>query len=36
MTLGTIGMGIAIVAASALLELMNNENEKERKVFENE
>lgn len=36
MSLGTIGAGIAIIAASALLELMNKENEKERKEFESE
>lgn len=36
MTLGTIGVGIAIVAFSAYLELMNKEYEKQKEVFENE
>ena len=36
MTLGTIGIGIAIVAFSAYLELMNKEYEKKKGVFENE
>ena len=36
MTLGTIGLGIAIVAFSAYLELMNKDYEKKREAFENE
>lgn len=36
MSLGTIGIGIAIVAFSAYLELMDKEYEKKRKVFESE
>lgn len=35
MTLGTIGAAIAIIAASAWLELMDKEHKKEREVFEN-
>lgn len=36
MTLGTIGVGIAIIAFSAYIELMNKEYEKEKEVFEKE
>ena len=36
MTMSTIGVGIAIIAFSAYLELTNKELEKERKAFENE
>ena len=36
MTLSTIIMGIAIVAASAWIELSDKEYEEKRKVFENE
>lgn len=36
MTLGTIGAGIAIVALTALLELMDKDYEKEKEVFESE
>lgn len=36
MTLSNIGIGIAIIAFAAYLELMDKEDEKKRKVFENE
>ena len=36
MSLGTIGLGIAIVAVSALVELMNKDYENEKEVFESE
>ena len=36
MSLSTIGVGIAIVAFSAWLELMDKEYEKEKEVFESE
>lgn len=36
MTLSNISIGIIIIAASALLELMNKEYEEERRVFESE
>lgn len=36
MTLGTIGAGIAIVAFTALVELMDKEYKKEKEVFEKE
>lgn len=36
MSLGTIGLGIAIVAFSAYLELMDKDYEKKKEVFESE
>lgn len=36
MSLGTIGAGIAIIAFSAYLELVNKEYEKKKEAFENE
>lgn len=36
MSLGTIGIGIAIVAFSAWLELMDKEYSNEKEVFEND
>jgi hypothetical protein len=34
MTLGTIGIGIVIVAISAYLELMDKDYEKQKEIFE--
>ena len=36
MTLSNIGIGIAIIAFTAWLELTDKENEEKRKVFESE
>lgn len=36
MSLGTIGLGIAIIAFSAYLELMNKEYNNEKEVFKSE
>lgn len=36
MSLGTIGLGIAIIAFSAYMELMDKEYNKKKEVFESE